>query len=84
MKKLALSVLVAGIVTVTLVLLAQMPTTGPSIFSIVLLPFYVIGSIVSGNPHAPNEAVVYLSMFISLAFLTYMVLTIFGAFRGDS
>jgi hypothetical protein len=64
MKRLIISVLVAAALTIGLSTLVQSPANGPTIFSAMLLPFYMVGALVSGNAHEPNEVVCYLSMFL--------------------
>ena len=64
MKRLLISVFVAAVLTVGVLTLVQRPANGPTIFSVLLLPFYMVGVLVSGNAHEPNELVCYLSMFL--------------------
>ena len=39
--------------------------------AVLLLPFYILGTIASDNAHAPNEIVVYSTLFITLWLMAF-------------
>ncbi len=62
-KRTLFSLIGAALLTLVVYLGLQMHSSGPDVFSLIILPFYIISSLVSGNPHEPNEAIGYTIMF---------------------
>ena len=73
MKKLIIPIVVGLTLTAGIRLCAGLPSQGPTIWSIIVLPFYVIGGLVSGSIHAPNEIAIYAAMFAFFFLLALLV-----------
>jgi hypothetical protein len=59
------------------VLILNAGGAGPPWTSNLVWPFFVVGVVVSGNPHQPSEPVVWLSMFLA-AFLIFYAIGMIG------
>src|SRR5262249_48919364 len=55
---------ISGLVSAGLLYAAQQPSSGPTVFSLCVLPFYMIGVIFSGDVHQPSEIGSFGSMFL--------------------
>jgi hypothetical protein len=84
MKKLLIAVLLATALTVGLLALAQLPSNGPTLFSLMILPFYIIGAMFSHNAHQPNEAVTYSTMFLFFFVVSFVGLAVWSRWRGSA
>ena len=63
-KTLFVSLLVAAGITAGVHATVNLSSILGDISRIIIFPFYIVGSVVSGNVHAPNEAAGYIAMFI--------------------
>lgn len=75
-KRRLMSAELAAMLTVGLFYLAQQPSNGPNIFTLIILPFYMIGVFFSGNLHQPSEIAGYLSMYLFFFAIVYGALFI--------
>jgi hypothetical protein len=73
-KRLLISAVAALLLTAGLLYLATRPSTGPNLFTLSVLPFWMIGSFFSGSIHAPAEAPAYLSMYLFFFMVVYVSL----------
>jgi hypothetical protein len=78
-----ISSVAAALLTASLLYLAHQPSNGPNIFTISVLPFYMIGVLFSGNLHQPSEIPAYLSMCLFFFAIVYSVLWIWSPVRND-
>ena len=70
-----ISAVLAALLTAGLLYLAQRPSNGPNVFTLSIVPFYMIGVWFSGNVHQPSTLPVYLSIY--LFFLAPVYATLF-------
>ena len=78
MKNLILSVLLAALATGILGFLNQQP--GRHWFDPLLWPPLFMGTLVSGNAHSPSEVAFWISLFIMLVIVAYIVLMVISMF----
>ena len=76
--RLLVSAAMAGLLMASLLYLAHQPSNGPNIFTMSVLPFYMIGVLFSGNAHQPSEIPAYISMYLFFYGLVYVVLLIWS------
>lgn len=84
MKRLVISIVLAGLTTWGIVALAQLPSGGPTILSLVILPFYMLGAVFSHNAHAPNELVSYSCMYLFFLLVCFGAQVIWSRCRGTT
>jgi len=85
MKRLLISILLAGAITAGLLAAAQLPSGGPTVVSLVILPFYmvgVLGVLFSHNAHQPNEIASYSSMFLFFFLISFGGQLVWSRRRG--
>jgi len=70
-KRSLVAALTSVVVVVLLLAGLRMPSGGPDVFSMVLLPFYMVGVMFSHNAHQPDEVATYSSMFIFFFIVTF-------------
>jgi hypothetical protein len=75
-KRCLISSVLAAVLTVALLYLAHQPSSGPNIFTMSILPFYMVGVLFSGNAHLPSEIPAYLSMYLFFFVIVYAALFI--------
>ena len=68
--------MVSGALTAGLLYAVQQPSSGPTIFSFCVLPFYMFGVLLSGNVHQPNKLGSFGSMFLFFFAAAYAAQTI--------
>lgn len=77
MKSIVISLLIGGVLTASIL---SLDTLGDSsltnIKTWIVGPFYILGCVVSRNPHAPNEIVAYGMMLLTLSAFTYVAFSI--------
>jgi len=71
MKRIAISLLIAAGLMAGFLALANRPSNGPNIFSVMEMPFYMVGALFSSNAHAPSEIACYSSMFLFFFFISF-------------
>jgi hypothetical protein len=80
MKKRAIQFLVsavlAGALTAGLLYAVSIPSKGPTIFSLLCLPFYMIGMHFSGSIHQPETIATFLSMFLFFFIITFGLIVV--------
>jgi hypothetical protein len=81
--RLLISAVVAALLMACLLYLAQQPSNGPNIFTMSVLPFYMVGVLFSSNAHQPSEIPAYLSMYLFFFATVYFVLWIWSLVRND-
>jgi len=81
MKRLLISVLLAAGLTAGLFAMARVPSKGPTIFTLMILPFYMVGALVSHNAHQPDEIAGYASMFLFFLLISYGGLVAWSKWR---
>jgi hypothetical protein len=84
MKRLLIAVLLAAALTAGLLALVELPSNGPTIFSLILLPFYMIGVLVSHNAHQPDEFACYASMFLFFFLVSLAGLAVWSSRHGSA
>lgn len=84
MKRLLIAVFLAAGLTSGLVALARVPSDGPMVFSLLILPFYMFGVAVSHNAHQPNEIASFGSMFCCFFLLTFGGQVLWSRYRGGA
>ena len=80
-KRCLISAGLAALLTVGLIYLAQQPSNESNIFTISMLPFYMIGVFFSGSIHAPSEIPAMISMYLFFFAIVYAALFIWSKTR---
>ena len=84
MKRLLIAIVLAAVLTAGLLALARLPASGPTVFSLLVLPFYMIGGMVSHNVHQPNEFACYASMFLFFFLVSLAGLAVWASWHGSA
>lgn len=58
----------------SLLYLAHQPSNGPNIFTMSVMPFYMVGVLFSGNAHQPSEIPAFISMYLFFFVFVYAAL----------
>lgn len=77
MSRILVSAAIAIAATAGLLFAIRIPSDGPSIFSMLILPFYMVGVVFSRNAHQPDTTATYISMFMfffGIAFATQVII----------
>jgi len=82
-KRSLISTLLSVVLMALLLLGLRMPSNGPNIFSVFCLPFYMIGVLFTHNAHAPDDIVVYSSMFLFFFVITFIGQVLWSKRRGN-
>ena len=78
MRRFLISAVIAIAITAGLLCAIRIPSDGPNIFSLLCLPFYMVGVFFSDNVHQPDEIAAYVSMFLfffGIAFAAQVVIS---------
>ena len=82
MKRVLISLSLAAVLTAGLLAVTRLPSSGPAFFSLLLLPFYMIGVVVSHNAHQPNELACYASMLLFFFLVSLAGLAVWTSWHG--
>lgn len=69
--------IVALLLTFTVQILVNQPSGGPTILSFLVLPFYILGTVLSGNSHAASEWVVWLGLYKFIYAFLFSISSVF-------
>ena len=82
LTRISISALVAAALMGGLLFAIRIPSRGPTIFSMLCLPFYMIGVLFSHSVHAPDEIATNTSMFLFFFVVAYAVFSLWSKRAG--